>query len=58
MIRIHVTMVINNPGNVITEQNTWYNCDKQSGLGDCSKSIMVAIEEPHKCAIKHKHVAK
>ena len=28
--RIHVTMIINNPGSVITEKNTWYNCNKKN----------------------------
>ena len=52
-------MVINKPGNVITEKNTWYNCNQtKPGSGDFSKTIIVAIEEPPKCAIKRKHVAK
>ena len=45
IIRIHVTMVINNPGNVITEKNTWYNCNKKPGSGDSSKTIIFFIEK-------------
>ena len=57
ILRIHVTMVINNPGNIITEKihGTIVTKNRASRL---LKDIIVAIEEPPKCTIKHMHVAK